>query len=198
MSFLMSDILTPIRDLAAMELADLGDDETAQNEAIYRFVNTVLRKRARQAYIVEITDPLNIVADGYQAFDVANMYEPLAIYGPTDKVTNKRSSWDNPAGWWRPSEFQNIHTRGMTGNHTLHYLRYPATVTDSTDTVEFPLAGQMDLIMDVVSMIKLIKNYYSESDAVKARATGTATIKATINARGQGNYSPPSPLDKEE
>lgn len=202
MSFLMSDILTTIRDLAAMEIEDLGSDSTAQNAAIFRFTTVVLRKRARQAYIVETSDALTISGDGYQTFlkdaVAVQMYEPLAIYGPSGSGINKRTSWDAPVGWFRESENNLIHAKSMTGSHTLKYLKYPEPITASTDTVDFPLAAQMDIIMDVVSLVKLIKNYYEESNAIKAKATGTATEKATINARGQGNFSPPSLLDKEE
>lgn len=195
MSFAMNDILPTIRSLAQMELGDIGDNEGEQNDMIFRLTNVVLRKRARQAYVVEMSPPLEILTSGYQSFVTTNMYEPLDIYNASGRKAKKRSSWDAPIGWWRSSEYQGIHTKGMTGSHTLHYLRYPSAVTSDTSLVEFPMAGQMDLIMDVVQMIKLVKNYYSESDAIKARATGTAAIKASIAAKGTYN-SPPSLEDK--
>jgi len=197
----MSDILTDIRTLAVNELGDLADDETTQNAAIFRLVNIVLDKRARQAYNVEYSDALNIVADGYQTFQrssvaITDMYEPLGIYGPTNHQTLKRKSWDAPSGWIREADNLGVHTKGLTGNHTLKYIRYPAAVTASSDTVEFPRAGKIDLIMDVISQIKLIKNFYDESNAIAAKATGTATVKASIAAQGT-NSAPPSETDRE-
>lgn len=202
MSFLMSGVLDDIRTLAANELGDLGDDATTQNAAIFRFVNIILDKRVRQAYNVAFCDPLNIVSDGYQTFmkgavAVTDMYEPLGIYGPAGDQTQKRMSYDAPNGWLRESDNLNIHTKGMTGSHILKYIKYPAAITASTDTVEFPRAGKWDLIFDVVGLCKLPKNYYEEFAAIKGRATGTSTVKASIAAKGT-NSSPPSMTDKEE
>ena len=201
MSFLMSDILTPIRNLAVNELGDLADDEGSQNEAIFRFVTIVLRKRARQAYNAAFSDTLNITADGFQTFlkdavAVTDLFEPLAVYDNAGRATNKRTAFDAPIGWWRESDNLNIHTKGMTGNHQMKYIRYPLLVDAAGDTVEYPLAGQWDLIMDVVALIKLPKNFYQEFDAIKKEATGTATVKASIAAKGT-NSSPPSLTDRE-
>lgn len=202
MAFLMSDILDDIRTLAANEIEDLGSDSTTQNAAIFRFVNMVLDKRARQAYNVAFSDTLNIAADGYQTFkkdtsDITDLYEPLDIYGPTGTQTAKRTSYDGPKGWWRESDNLEIHTKQLTGDHTLKYIRYAATITTSTDTIEYPRAGKADLIYDVVALVKLIKNFYQESDAIKARATGTATTRAAIDAKGSIS-APPSVADKED
>lgn len=203
MSFLMSDILSDIRSLAVNELGDLADDETSQNEVIFRFVNIVLDKRARQAYIEEFSDALNITADGDYTFllnsvSITNMYEPLGVH-----VTNKygrtitsRTSFEAPTGWRKESENQLINIRGVTGLHVLKYLRYPSAVTASGDTVEFPRAAKWDIIMDVVALVKLPKNYYAEYDAIKKEATGTATVKASIAAKGT-NSAPPSLADRE-
>lgn len=203
MSFLMSDILSDIRSLAVNELGDLADDETSQNEVIFRFVNIVLDKRARQAYIEEFSDAVNITADGDYTFllsavSISNMYEPLGVH-----VTNKygrtitaRTSFEAPIGWRRESENQLINIRGVTGLHVLKYLRYPAAVTSSSSTVEFPRAAKWDIIMDAVALIKLPKNYYQEFDAIKKEATGTATVKASIAAKGT-NSAPPSLTDRE-
>jgi hypothetical protein len=202
MSFLMSDILDDIRTLSANELEDLGSDSDTQNAAIFRFTNIILDKRVRQAYNVAFSDPLTIAADGFQTFlkdtvAVTDMYEPLGIYGPSGTQTLKRTSWDAPDGWWRESDNLSIHTKGLTGANTLKYIRYATAVSASTDTVEYPRAGKWDLIYDVVAMVKLIKNYYQESDYIKAKATGTATVKASISAKGS-NSAPPSPVDREE
>lgn len=203
MSFLMSDILTTIRDLAANELADLGDTETDQNAAIFRFVNVVMEKRARQAYIEEFSDALNITADGDYTFllnavAITNLYEPLGVHitNKYGRTISQRNSFENPLGWRRESDNQLMNLRGVTGLHVLKYLRYPAEVDASTDTVEFPKAAKWDIIMDVVALAKLPKNMYNEFDAVKKEATGTATVKASIAAKGT-NSSPPSLTDRE-
>ena len=158
MSFLMSDILDDIRTLAANEIEDLSSDTSSQNTAIFRFVNSVLDKRARQAYIEEFSDPLDITGDGDYTFqlngvDIEDMYEPLGVH-VTDKygrTIQSRTSFEAPTGWRREAENMTINIRGVTGMHVLKYLRYPAEITASTDIVEFPRAGKMDLIMDVVS-----------------------------------------------
>jgi hypothetical protein len=205
MSFIMSEILSTIRTLTQNELGDLGDSETEQNNAIFGFTNVVLRKRARQAYQTQWSDVLNITTNGYQTFNangslIADLYEPLMLYnvsGSREAQTAKRPSFDIGNGWFRDAENQSIHTYGLTGNHKLHYIRYPAVISVSSDTIEFPKAGQWDLIMDVVALCKLPKNFYQEYDAVKKNATGTATVKASMAARGT-NSAPPSIADKEE
>lgn len=200
----MSDILTTIRDLAVNELGDLGDTDTNQNAAIFRFVNVVLDKRCRQAYIEEFSDALNITADGDYTFvrnsvDITDLYEPLAVH-VTDKYGRtiaSRTSFESPTGWRRESDNQLMNIRGVTGLHVLKYLRYPAQIDASTDTVEFPRAAKWDLIFDVVALCKLPKNQYDEFGAIKSRATGTATVKASIAAKGTGS-APPSLTDREE
>ena len=203
MPFLMSDILPIIRNLAANELSDLNNDEAEQNAAIFRFVNVVLQKRARQAYIEEFSDALTLVGDDDYTFqldstDITNLYEPLGIYitNKYGKTVRKRTSFEDTSGWIREADNQKINIRGFTGAHVLKYLRYPAEVDDSTDSVEFPLAAKWDIIMDVVALAKLPKNYYQEFDAVKKEATGTATVKASIAAKGT-NSAPPSLTDRE-
>lgn len=202
--FLMSVILPDIRRLSVNELRDIGNSEIEQNDAIFSLTNIVLDKRARQAYIEEFSDALNITADGDYTFllsgvAITDLYEPLAVH-----VTNKygkpiqtRTAFDAPTGWRRESDNQPVNIRGVTGLHVLKYLRYPAQITASTDPVEFPRAAKTDIIMDVVSLVKLVKNYYDESNAIKAKATGTATVKASIAAKGT-NSAPPSMTDKED
>jgi hypothetical protein len=203
MSFLMSDILTTIRNLAVNELGDLADDETSQNEAIYRFVNVVLDKRARQAYIEEFSDALLLAGDNDYTFlkstvAITDLYEPLGLHATTKYGSTilRRSSFEADMGWIREADNQPINIRGITGLHVLKYLRYPRQVTASGDTIEFPRAAKWDLIFDVVALCKLPKNMYDEFGVIKKEATGTATVKAAINAKGS-NSTPPSLLDRE-
>lgn len=200
--FLMSDILDDIRTLAVNELDDLSPDPDAQNQAIFRFVNIVLDKRARQAYNVETSDPLTISGDGYQSFlkggnPIEDMYEPLGLYDAQGRQAYRRTTWDSLKGWWREADNQMIHTKGLNGEYTLKYIRYPSHVTSESSAVEFPRAGKWDLIYDVVGMIKLIKNFYEESEYVKRQATGIATTKASEAAQGS-MFDPPSRDDREE
>lgn len=197
------ELITIIRDECANELGDIGNGEVQQNEALYRFLNIVLRKRARQAFIVAFSDSLTIALDGYQAFVrgstaiVDEMYEPQGLYtSPATVQVQKRTAWDAPTGWIHEDPYSQIHTKGVSGSHVLKYLRYPANVALTGDTVEFPQAGYWDLIYDVASMVKLVKNAYDEAAAVRNIATGTAAVKASTAAKGT-NSAPPSPLDKE-
>lgn len=201
--FPMSDILPNIRILSKNELDDLGNSEAEQNETIYRFMNVSMEKRARQAYIEEFSDPLTIAGDGDYTFkrggvDIDDLYEPLSVHVATKygKGITPRTNFESTIGWRRESPNQPIDIRGITGEHVLKYLRYPKPITASSDVVEFPRAAKMDLIMDVVALCKLPKNYYQEYDAIKKEATGTATVKAAISAKGT-NSSPPSLLDRE-
>lgn len=200
------ELIDIIRDECAMELGDLGNSETEQNDTLYRFLNVVLRKRVRQAFKVAFSDSLTISADGYQTFlrgsvDVTTeLYEPQGVFpysGGADGVAaQKRTSWEAPTGWIHEDAYSQIHTRGLSGSYRLKYLRYPANVSASGDVLEYPQAGYWDLIYDVASMVKLIKNAYDESIAVRNLATGTASVKASTSSKGT-NSSPPSPLDKE-
>lgn len=197
MSFFMSDILTTIRDLAVNELEDLDESESVQNDAIYRFVNIVMRKRAKQANNVQWSDALSIASNGYQTFlvsavAISNMFQPLMVWDMTarEKQTRQRNSFDGGNGWYREADNQLIHTYGLTGSHKLQFIRYPATITASSDTVEMPLSGQWDVVFDVAKLIKYPKNFYNEADAMGKQATGIATVKASIAAQGKGNPNP--------
>lgn len=205
MSFLMSDILQTIRDLSANEIEDLGTDPNTQNAAIFRIVTSVLREMVKEANNVEWSDELNISSNGYQTFTrassaITDMYLPIGVYnvtGAREKPTTKRTSFDIGMGWYRESDNQKIHTYGLTGNHKLQYIRYPVAVTASGDTVELPLASQRELIMRVVSTAKLVKNFYQESEAVKAQANKSATVRAAMAAKGN-LPSQPSMTDRGE
>lgn len=196
-------LITIIRDECVNELGDIGDTETEQNDALYRFLNIILRKRARQAYIVAFSDALTISADGYQAFvrgAIAvkdEIYEPQGLFtSSTTVAVQKRTAWDAPTGWIHEDPYSQIHTKGISGSHVLKYLRYPANVSVTGDTLEFPQAGYWDLIYDVAGMVKLVKNFVDEAAAIRGIATGKASVKAGIASKGT-NSAPPSMTDAE-
>jgi hypothetical protein len=201
MSFLMSDILSRIRTLSANELEDLSSDEAVQNTAIFGLVTVTLREMAKQANNVEWSDALNIASNSYQTFlrsttAITDMFQPIGVYdvsGTREEPVRQRTSFDLGNGWYRESDNQKIHTYGLTGNHKLQYIRYPAAVTASGDMVEIPLASQKELIMRVIAMIKLIKNFYQESEYIKAQVNPASTVNAALGAMGK---LPPQPSDK--
>jgi hypothetical protein len=199
-------LATIIKDLARMDLEELGADDDSQNTAIFRFMNIVMQKMARMAYNVEFSDAKAINSDGYQVFDrnespITDLFEPLTIVDttPQENEMQKRTSYSGPKGWWRESNNLGIHVRGITsGSYKLKYIRYPKLVTLATDDVEIPSTGNEALIMDVVSLIKLVPNSYGGSEFTGARAKQAygGVTQGAVSARGTGNSGqPPGPND---
>lgn len=197
-------LATIIKKLVQMDLEELGPDDDTQNSYIFQFMNIIMMKMARMAYNVEFSDAKTISADGYVTFqlngtDISNMFEPLTVYDASDNEMQKRTSYSAPKGWWRESNNLGIHVRGLTsGSYKVKYIRYPALVTLTTDTVEIPPSGYDALIKDVVSLIKLAPNSYAGSETVGAMAKQAygGVTQGAISARGTGNSGqPPGPAD---
>jgi hypothetical protein len=198
-------LATIILKAAEMDVPDLGADSTTQNSYIYQFLNLVLMKYARVAYVEMFSDAMSIAADGYVKFTTGNilindMFEPekLLDMANNEAEIQKRTSYSAPRGWWRGAQNQDIHVRGLLGSYKLVYLKYPARVTIDTDTIEFPPSGYDLLVKEVVSMIKWAKNSYGGSDYFDAKAKvslGEAT-QGAVSARGTGSSGhSPSPND---
>lgn len=192
-------IATIIIKLAEMDIPDLGADSTTQNSYIYQFMNIAMMKLAKVAFIVTYSDVLAISANGQYIFKkntapIVDMFEPQTILSSTDTPLLHRNSYEASTGWWRDSQNQEIHLRGVTaGNYTLKYLKYPARVTLDTDTVEFPPSGYDALIKEVLSLIKYTKNSYGGADFMDAKAKvalGEA-VQGAISARGTGSTGQP-------
>lgn len=198
-------LATIILKAAEMDVPDLGADSTTQNSYIYQFLNLVLMKYARVAYVETFSDTLAISTNGYVQFMTGNalitdMFEPEKILDMDngEAEVQKRTSYSAPSGWWRGAQNQDIHVRGLSGNYKLVYLKYPARVTLDTNVIEFPPSGYDMLVKEVVSMIKWAKNSYGGADFFdsKAKVSLSEATQGAVSARGTGSSGqPPGPND---
>lgn len=192
-------LATIIKKLAQMDVEELGPDDDTQNSYIFQFMNVVMLKMARMAYNVEFSDAKTISADGYVTFqlngvDIANLFEPQTLLDASENEVMHRTSYSAPKGWFRESNNLSVHVRGLTsGSYKLRYIRYPALVTLTTDTVEIPPIGYDALIKDVISLIKLAPNSYAGSEYVGglAKQAYGGVTQGSVSARGTGSSGQP-------
>lgn len=194
---------TIIKQMAANDIADLGNSD-GQDNFIFLYLNLALQELARLAFLVTYSDPLAVAGNGWYSFQkdaqsiTTTLYEPQIIlpYPESGSTTFiKRTSYEAPnAGWWRESQDQGVHIKGLTtGNYTLKYLRYPKQITLADDIVEFPTSGNATLCKTVVGLIKLSKNSYAGQQALDASAKQSMGIAAqgSISAKGTGTTGQP-------
>lgn len=184
------DVITLAKTMNAMDNEELGTD-SQQTDKYIIFLNRALKELAHIAYRTRQSDVLNITSDGYKTFqkdstDINDLYAPLRILDPTGKDTVKRTSYAAPTGWWRESDGQQIHVKSMSGNHTLIYVGYPLTVTDSNSPLDFPEAGVMGLTFWVIGIAKESRNAFEESSAMYARARERLKITVLANEAARG------------
>ncbi len=153
-----SDLITPISKFVASYIEELGSTSATQNTLLFPYITLALKKLAHIAYKSRTSAVLNITTDSDQTFliggsAITDLYSPLRILDSTNKEIVKRTSYSSPVGWWRESSNTAIHTKGMTGNHTLMYIAYPADVTATDSTIDFPASGNLGLIYYVCAMI---------------------------------------------
>lgn len=205
------ELATMIKMMGAMDVADLGDDES-QNTYIFYFLNLAMMELSKLADVSVESDEVTLSADGLVTFTrsgeaILDLFEPKRIMyteNGVQKVLQKRTSDEAPYGWWRESQNREIHIRGFVapggGNkplpatgYKLIYLKYPNKVTTTASTVEFAPSGYMTLVHRVLGMIKYAKNSYGGADFMDAKAKlgyNNAT-QAAISARGTGNSGQP-------
>lgn len=190
-----SELATIIKKIAVSDVAELGNSDSAQNTYIYDYLSRALRELAAIAFVTRVSDALNITADGYQTFlrssvAIDDLYEPLRILNSSGTETARRVSYSAPTGWFRESHNSSIHTKNMTGNHTLHYKAYPAKVTADGSTVEFPDSGFMGLCFWTAAMIKESRpGAMDESKALYDRARERLKIVVLANEDARGRSS---------
>lgn len=188
------DVITLAKTMNAMDGEELGTD-SQQTDKYLIFLNRALKELAHLAYRTTQSGVLNITSDGFQTFkteggsDITDMYAPLRILSPTGQDTVKRTSYAAPQGWWRESDGQPIHTKSMTGNHTLIYVRYPNAVTDTNSPVDFPEAGIMSLVFWIIGIAKESRNAFDESQVMYQRARERLKITVLANTAGRGTSS---------
>lgn len=177
--------------MAASDVKQLGTADAAQNTYLFKYASRALKELAHISYQTRITQALNIVADGDQAFQynnvaITDLYSPLRILNASGNEVQKRTAYAAPTGWWKESAGNTINTKSMTGNHTLHYIRYPSDVTATADPVEFPDSGMMGLAFWVCGIIKESANGYEESNVMYQRARDRLKIAVQANIDGRG------------
>lgn len=187
------DVITLVKSMNAMDGEELGTD-SQQTDKYIIFLNRALKELAHLAYRTRQSDVLNITSDGYKTFqkdsaDIADMYAPLRILGPSGSDTAKRTSYAAPIGWWRESDGQQIHVKQMSGNHTLIYIGYPLAVTDANSPLDFPEAGVMALAFWVIGIAKEARNAFEESNAMYQRARERLKIVVIANEAARGTSS---------
>lgn len=194
------DIMTLVQQMRANDIQEIGTDSTAQQAYLVTVINAALKELVHIAYRTRVSDALAISSDGYKTFqyssaDITDLYSPLRILDSNNRAVAKRTSWEAPTGWWRESDGQQIHMKGLTaGNYTLHYVRYPTPVVNSGTTLDFPDAGIMALTFWCSGIVLESRNAYDEAQAMYNRAKERFGIPvlASEAARGysSGGYVP--------
>lgn len=186
------DVITLAKIMNAMDNEEIGTSSAAQDAAYIIFLNRALKELAHLAYRSRVSDSLNLTTDGYKTFqkdsaDITDLYSPLRIMNDTtNKPISKRTAWDAPTGWWRESDSQSIHTKSMTGLHTLHYIGYPTAVVNNDSPLDFPDAGMMGLAFWVIGIAKESRNAFADSNAMYKRAQERLKILALANEAARG------------
>lgn len=198
------NLLLTIKKISASYLEEIGATDGDQEVYIFEYINNALRKLAKIAYVMKISDAKSLSADGFVTFqqssqDIANMYAPLRILDPNGREMTRRTSFTDSKGWWRESSNTQISVKGFSlasqplasGNYTLHYLAYPATIASSSSVVEFPDAGTMGLCYYTAALIAesfaddgkgIVNHFY-------AKAKGHLRIAVQANIDGRGHSS---------
>jgi hypothetical protein len=194
------DVMTLVQQMRANDIAEIGDDSTAQQAYLVTVINAALKELAHIAYRTRISDALAISADGdvtfkYSSSAITDLYSPLRILDGNSKALAKRTSYEAPTGWWRESDSTAFNIKGVTsGSYRLHYVRYPSPVTGSGSTLDFPEAGIMTLAFWCSGIVLESRNAYDEANAMYARAEKRFGIPVLANeaARGysSGGYVP--------
>jgi len=189
-------ILSVVRTINKMDMGYLGDDPSTQNQTLFQFMNASLWKLAKLCHNTETSDTVNITADGPLQLTkgntpITNMYEPLRLLSDVGEVP-RRYFQTSPYGWYCEGPNQPIDVKGITGPHRLVYIRYPRQVTQESDPVDIPESGYTALIMEISSLLKYVKNFYEEANAMggNAKAGYTGIAQAAIAARGGDSLTP--------
>jgi hypothetical protein len=198
-------ILTVVRTVNKMDIDYLGSDTVTQNQMLFQFMNVALWNLVRLCYNTETSDVVTVTADGHVQFTkgntaISNLYEPLRMLKITNGVESevpKRYSDTAPVGWYCEGPNQPIDLRGVTGEVKLKYIRYPRQVTQESDPVEIPESGYKALIMEISSLVKSVKNFYEEANAMAANAKAGYPViaQAAMSARGPSAVGHPPDLD---
>ncbi|QHT61696.1 hypothetical protein GXP70_18095 [Paenibacillus lycopersici] len=200
-------ILSVVRTVNKMDIDYLGSDSTSQNQTLLQFMNVALWNLARLCYNAETSDTIAISADGNASFTrgnaaITNMFEPLRLIkvnvDGSEEEAPQRYLDTSAVGWYCEGPNQPIHIRGLSGSFKLKYLRYPRIVTQESDPVDMPESGYKPLIMEISALVKNVKNFYEEANAMEgaARSGYAEIVQAAISARGAApGGSPPSFAD---
>lgn len=193
-------ILTVVRTINKMDVDYLGPDPTTQNQTLFQFMNVALWNLVRLCYNTETSDVLSISADGTANFmkntqPITNMFEPLRMLASDGSEAPQRFTDSYPVGWYCEGPGQPIDVRGLTGQYLVKYIRYPRQVTQEADPVDCPEAGYKPLIMEISTLVKSVKNFYAEAQAMEgiARTGYDEIVQAAVSARGPSpGGNPPS------
>lgn len=199
MSRTAGQLATVIKKMCAMDVAELGDVDSTQNTYIYDYMSRALKELTSLAYVVRITDGLNITSDGFITFSLAgsvitDLYEPIRIVDTNGNEVLKRAFFTASKGWWRESANSQFHVKGLNGNYVLHYKAYPTEISTDTQIPEFPESGYMVLCYYTSGMIKESKNYYEESQAMYAKAKERMKLLVKANEDGRGTMGGKPPM----
>lgn len=191
-------ILSVVRTINRMDINYLGPDESTQDQTLLQFCNVALWSLARLCYNTETSDVATITAEGIVPFTfgnapIANMYEPLRMLAADGSEAPQRYLDTSPVGWYCEGPGKPIDVRGLTGQYRLKYIRYPRQVTQASDPVDISESGYKPLIMEISSLIKSVKNFYAEAEAMgNVAKSGYAGItQAAISGRGPSSGGQP-------
>lgn len=201
MNYTADQLATIIKAACKKDVIDLGEDSD-QDSYIFEWINLYMFQNAKKLRKIKTSDTLVISTNGYVDFltnsqPITDMYEPHLMLDPNDKGVMPRTSFNsNEVGWFREDAYSPIHVRGLVGSYRLKYIKYADKITLGSQIPECPPAAYGELISYVCAKIKLVKNYYAESQAMMqdANSVKLAAVKASVSALGT-NQQKPGPDD---
>lgn len=197
MNYNAGQLATIIKMACKMDVIDIGED-SQQDSYIFEWMNMFMFQNAKKIRKTATSSTLTIAGTGYFDFlingqPINDMYEPYQMLDANDKAVAKRTSYDaTTKGWYREDSYSKIHIRDITGDYRLKYIKYPTKITLDSQFPELPPAAYHEMITWVCAQIKLVKNYYQESQAVLAMSNSVslAAVKAAQSGMGTNAQSP--------
>jgi hypothetical protein len=159
-SFVASDLATMIKKESKMNLAHLGNTDTAQNTYIFYYLTQSLWKYAGLISRKKTSDPLVVASNGYVTFeydgnDIEDMYAPLRILVGSESGTTfaKRTAFDAPTGWFKETANDPIHIKGP-GTYVLQYKAYHPNIVSGDQPLDIPQTSYDLIQYETIGKIK--------------------------------------------
>lgn len=158
-SFSVGELTAQIKREGKMNIAHLGNDND-QNTFIWYYITEAMWANAGLIRKKRVTEPLVVSSAGYVDFTIGgnvieDLYAPLFIYIDEEggRTYTKRTSFENPKGWWRETANDKIHIRDP-GTYVMQYIAYPQKAITANQALDIPQSAYGLLKYKAISLIK--------------------------------------------